>query len=219
MRMNKIVLSIALVMGLFSLGAASAVAGDDALYDAPIPADKSLVRFLNAQQAPGTSVVLNGQTYTLDADVLSKYKIIAGGTSKVSAQNAEITADFQPKKFYTVVIGATSAGLQPITVLEDSIAKNRSGSSLTFYNLTAGSADLAVKLKGKSKNVFSKVTQGTQAFREIVPIDLGVDVIVDGKVAKSFEKVSLSASDRQSVIATSVGNEVRAFVVSNSIEE
>jgi hypothetical protein len=106
-----------------------------------------------------------------------------------------------------------------ISVVEDKIAQNRSGSSINFYNVTASPADLALKLKGKSKNVFSGVKPGGEAFREIIPVDLGIDVMAGGKVVKSFDKVSLSATDRQNVVATLVGSEVRAFVVTTAIDK
>lgn len=212
---------IRLITSLLLIGlwfSASARAGDDALYDAPIPADKSLVRFLNAKQAPGLTVTINGQPYEVETDVLSDYKIVSGGEATVDGVNSTAKFKFEPKKFYTIVVDGAASGLQPLAVLEDKIAQNRSGSSLTFYNMTASSADLALKLKGKSKNVFAGVKQGGQAFREIIPVDIGIDVLVDGKVAKSFEGVKLSATERQSVVAILVGKEVRAFVVPNSIE-
>lgn len=212
---------VRLITSLLLIGlwfTAPARAGDDALYEAPIPADKSLVRFLNAKQAPGMTVTINGQPFEVETDVLSAYKIVSGGEATIDGANSNLKFSFEPKKFYTVVVDGAASGLQPIAVLEDKVAQNRSGSSLSFYNMTAGAADLALKLKGKSKNVFSGVKQGEQAFREIIPVDIGIDVVVDGKVAKSFDSVKLSATDRQSVVAILVGKEVRAFVVPNGIE-
>lgn len=196
----------------------AALCADDALYDAPIPAGSSFVRFLNRSIPAGEVVTMSGESFTLTADVMSPYRLITGADFDISFGGATEKQTIVAGKFYTIALGREENGLKPIIFMEDKTPENPEKAALYVYNFSDKPIDVNARVNGSSKTAFSAVPSGTSAFREVKPIDLGLDVVVSGAVLYSFEDISLTTTDSGSLIAFSSGDTTKATWVKNSIE-
>jgi hypothetical protein len=207
---------VALALAIVSTFSTQILANDAGLYDAPIPADKSMVRFLNAKLKSGISLDFSGQKYDLDAVILSNYRIIGNGTYTISEGSAKTEAKFEPGKFYTVAVGIDAAG--GIVVIQDKDVENPSKSSLTFYNFSAGPANLSLRLNGDSKILFKDLVPSGMASKELPVIDIGLEVSGGGKQMAELDKVSLTAKDRQNVVVIDTPNGPAGFLAATGID-
>ena len=121
-------------------------------------------------------------------------------------------------KFYTIALGREENGLKPIIVMEDKTPENPERSALYVYNFSDKPIDVNARINGSSKTVFSAVPPGTSAFRDVKPIDLGLDLIVAGAILGSFEDISLTTTSSGSLIVYSSGGDIRSTWINNAIE-
>lgn len=202
---------------LFSSGVSSA--GDGGLYDAPIPADKSLVRFVNVKMKAGVAVDFSGQKYDVGPVALSNYRIVGNGDYSISDGKTSVNAKLEPGKYYTIAVGADVVGQPGIVVIADKRVENPSKSSISFYNFSGNPADLALRLKGESKILFKGVTPGSVASKELPVVDIGVEVSEGDKKVTELEKVSLTAKERQNVVLIDAPNGPTGFLVTTGIDQ
>ena len=192
------------------------LSNDAALYDAPIPADRSLVRFLNVKLKSGVSVEFSGQQFEIDQAALSNYRIVGNGTFTITDGTASTEAKFEPGKFYTVAVGASQGG---IVVIPDNDVENPSRSAISFYNFSSAPANLALRLNGDSKVLFKDLVPGAMASKELPVIDIGLEVTEGNKTVTEIEKVSLTARERQNVIVVDTANGPVGFVIPTGIDQ
>ncbi|MBB2820013.1 UNVERIFIED_ORG: hypothetical protein GGD59_003276 [Rhizobium esperanzae] len=192
-------------------------ANDAALYDAPIPADKSLVRFLNVKLKSGVSLDFSGQKFEVAPVVLSNYRLLANGAYKISDGTTFAEGTFEPGRFYTVAIGVDTDSEQGIVVISDKAVENPSKSALTFYNFSTRSANLSLRLNGDSKVLFKDLAPAAMASKELPAVDIGLEVS-EGDTKVSVEKVSLTAKDRQNFIVIDTPNGPAGFLTATAID-
>ncbi len=205
-----------LVFAAFFLSGGICHAGDDGLYDAPIPSDKSLIRFINAELKPNVVVEFSGQKFQIDQAALSNYRIVGNGTYTITDGTASAEAKFEPGKFYTVAVGASQVG---IVVIPDNDVENPSRSALSFYNFSSAPANLALRLNGDSKVLFKDLVPGAMASKELPVIDIGLEVTEGDKKVIDIEKVSFTAKQRQNVIVVDTANGPAGFVIPTGIDQ
>lgn len=187
---------------------------DAGLYDAPIPADKSLVRFVNVKLKSGVALDFSGQKFDLEPVALSNYKLIGNGAYTITDGQASATATLEPGKYYTVAAGGDS-----IVVIADKEVENPSKSALTLYNFSSAPADLALKLNGQSKELFADVAPSTMASKELPVIDIGFAVSEGDKTVSEVEKVSLTAKERQNVVVVDTPNGPASYLIATGIDQ
>ena len=195
------------------------LANDAGLYDAPIPADKSLVRFVNVKMKQGLTLDFSGQKFDVDPVALSGYRILSNGAYKISDGKASVDANLEPGKFYTIAVGANAGGQEGIVVISDNSVENPSKSSLSLYNFSAAPADLSLRLKGQSKVLFDDVAPGAMASKELPVIDIGLEVSEGDKKFTELDNVSLTAKQRQNVVVVDTPNGPTSFLVPTGIEQ
>ncbi|MDF0700408.1 alginate O-acetyltransferase AlgF [Rhizobium sp. MC63] len=194
------------------------LANDAGLYDAPIPADKSLVRFLNVKLKSGVNLDFSGQKFEVDAAVLSNYRMIGNGSYKVSDGSTSAEANLEPGKYYTIAVGADAAGQNGIVVIADKGVENPSKSALSFYNFSMNPADLSLRLNGDTKVLFKDLSPAAMATKELPVIDIGLEVSEGGSKIAEVEKISLTAKGRQNVVVIDTANGPAGFVAATGIE-
>ncbi|WP_209444085.1 alginate O-acetyltransferase AlgF [Rhizobium sullae] len=211
---------IALVLGGASAGTFSThlLANDAGLYDAPIPADKSLVRFLNVKLKNGVSLDFSGQKFDVDPVALSNYRLIGNGSYKISDDASSTEATLEPGKFYTVAVGADGAGQKGIVVIPDKEVENPSKSALSFYNFSTKPANLSLRLNGDSKVLFKNLAPAAMASKELPVIDIGLEVSEGDRKVTELAKVSLTAKDRQNVVVVETPNGPAGFLAATGID-
>lgn len=187
---------------------------DAGLYDAPIPADKSLVRFVNVKLKSGVALDFSGQKFDLEPVALSNYRLIGNGAYTISDGQASASATLEPGKYYTVAVGG-----EGIVVIADKEVENPSKSALTFYNFSSAPADLALKLNGQSKELFTHVAPSTMASKELPVIDIGLAVTEGDKMVTEVEKVSLTAKERQNVVVVDTPNGPASYLIATGIDQ
>lgn len=209
-------LTVRFAIALFAgLGAMPLNALADAgLYDAPIPADKSLVRFVNVKLKSGVALDFSGQKFDLEPVALSNYRLIGNGAYTISDGQASASATLEPGKYYTVAVGG-----EGIVVIADKEVENPSKSALTFYNFSSAPADLALKLNGQSKELFTDVAPSTMASKELPVIDIGLAVTEGDKMVTEVEKVSLTAKERQNVVVVDTPNGPASYLIATGIDQ
>ncbi|PDT80351.1 alginate O-acetyltransferase AlgF [Sinorhizobium sp. BJ1] len=190
------------------------LAGDAALYDAPIPADKSLVRFLNVKLKSGVILDFSGQKLDVDAIVLSNYRALANGSYKISDGASSAEAKLEAGKLYTIAVGAADG----IVVIQDKDVENPSKSALSFYNFSAQPANLLLRLDGDSKALFKDLAPAGMASKELPVIDIGLEVTEGDKKVMDVEKVSLTAKERQNIVVVETANGPTAFAAVTGID-
>ncbi|MEJ8476685.1 hypothetical protein [Roseibium algae] len=212
-------LALVAVFVLMVAGTSSSVIAEDALYEAPIPADKSLVRFVNAKLKNGLVVDFSGQKFSVDGKALSAYNIIQNGSYTIADGISSKDAVLEPGKFYTVAVGAEIDSEPTIIVIEDKAVDNPSKSALTFYNFASKPADLALALKGDTRKLFEGVAPGSMSSRELPAIDIGLLASVNDQPVFEAEAISLAADKRQNVVVleTSVG--VKAYLAMTALSK
>lgn len=200
----------------FSFMASLASAGDGGLYDAPIPADKSLVRFVNVKLKSGVALDFSGQQFAVEPVALSNYRIVGNGTYTITDGQASAQAKLEPGKYYTVAVGVDQGG---IVVIADKAVENPSKSALSIYNFSSAPANLALRLNGDSKVLFKDVVPGAMASKELPVIDIGLEVTEGDKKITEVEKVSLTAKQRQNVVVVDTANGPVGFIIPTGIDQ
>ena len=218
LKSNNLCMAMA-VISCAIISPVNAMANDAALYDAPIPADKSLVRFVNVKMKQGLTLDFSGQKFDVDAVALSGYKILSNGAYKISDGKASVDATLEPGKYYTIAVGADAGGQEGIVVIADASVENPSKSSLSIYNFSGAAADLSLRLKGQSKVLFDDVAPGSMASKELPVIDIGLEVSEGDKKFTELEKVSLTAKQRQNVVVVDTPSGPTSFIVPTGIEQ
>jgi hypothetical protein len=188
---------------------------DAGLYDAPIPVDKSLIRFVNVKLRSGVTLDFSGQKFSVEPVALSNYKMIGNGTYDLSDGQTSAKAAFQPGKFYTIAVGAAEG----LVVIQDKDVENPSKSSLSIYNFSSTPTDLALRLKGESKALFKDVAPASMASKELPVIDIGLSISKGEKTVKDVDKVSLTAKERQNVVVVDSQNGPVSYVISTGIDK
>ncbi|WP_269582916.1 alginate O-acetyltransferase AlgF [Roseibium sp. Sym1] len=201
------------------VGASTWSVAEDALYEAPIPADKSLVRFVNAKLKNGLVVDFSGQKFSVDGKALTAYHIIQNGSYSIGDGITTTDAVLEPGKFYTVAVGAENAGGAPILVIEDKAVDNPSKSALTFYNFASQPADLALALKGDKRTLFEAVAPGGMSSKELPAIDIGLLASSDGEQVLEVESVSLTADKRQNVVVLETSGGITAYLAATELDK
>ncbi|CTQ56359.1 Alginate O-acetyl transferase AlgF [Roseibium album] len=209
---------VALVMIAFQ-GAVTSVTADDALYEAPIPADKSLVRFVNAKLKNGIVLDFSGQKFGVDGKALSAYHIIQNGDYVIGDGLSAVNVKLESGKFYTVAVGAEIADGVSIVVIEDKAVENPSKSALSFYNYARQPVDLALVLKGDTRTLFKDAAPGSMASRELPAIDIGLQVQNGTGVIFETDSVSLTADKRQNVVVLETAAGVGAYLVATELNK
>jgi len=214
-RAIPVALAMAAAVGAFPLQVS---ANDAGLYDAPIPADKSLVRFLNVKLKGGVSLDISGRKFDVEAVVLSNYQIVDTGPFTISDGAASTDAKLEAGKFYTIAIGAEAIAGKSIVVIDDKAVENPSKSALSFYNFSTQAADLSLLLNGDSKVLFKDVPPAGAASKELPAIDIGLEVSGGDKKVTEVQNVSLTAKDRQNVVVVSTPNGPSGFLTATGID-
>lgn len=215
---SKLLWAFSFLIAVLQFGTA-ARADEASLYDAPIPADKALVRFLNVKLKFGTQIDMSGQAFSLGSLVLSPYSIVQNGSYVITEGEAEKEFTFEPGNFYTVAVGFEHEGSESIVVLNDKEVENPSKSLLTFYNFSQGEADLSLKLKGDKRVLFKAVQPGEMNSKELPVIDIGLEASVEGKPAGDYEAVALTADKPRNVVVVENSSGVSAHLLTTEISK
>ncbi len=219
--MKKSLLSLLCAPLLFAwaLAISGTAYSDAALYDAPIPADKSLVRFVNAKLDSDASVDFSSTSYRVGSEALSGYHIIQNGTYDISDGSSSVQATLEPGKFYTVAIGVELDTPQTVLVIKDKDVKNPSKSALSFYNFSGTAADLALRLNEDTRTLFSGIEPGSMDSRELPAVDIGLVVTAGGAEVLSADSVTLAADKRQNVLVLHISGAPAAYVIETKLEK
>jgi Alginate O-acetyl transferase AlgF len=124
---------IALMFLLFG-NVGLAMAGDEALYDAPPPPDSAFFRVLNADpDDKNVNVSLGDHQIKSVAKGISPYVIVKAGDQTVKGLNTDVPVTLKAGAFYTLAI--VSAGGQT-KLFDDKVLNDPAKSRLFFYNMS-----------------------------------------------------------------------------------
>jgi hypothetical protein len=189
-------------------GCAAALAAAPLLYETGPAQDSAFVRFVN-----GTGQKL---------DVVAGKSRLALATDKPVSDfqsvkpNIDIKGDFEgtgvrspiavktaPGAFATVV-ASVPAGQKAVatTILSETPDDfNALKASIAFYNVDAGCKGAAVQVAGRNVALFTGVAQGSSQRRAINPVQVGVQLMCDGKPrGNAIDLGTLQAGQRYSLV-------------------
>lgn len=192
---------------------------EDGLYEAPIPADKSLIRFINARLSFETELTLSDVQIDVEPEALSPYQIIDNGAYTLRFNDNEMTADFAAGAFYTIALDAASQADTSIVVIEDILPENPSRSALTFYNFSDAPASLYLELKGDERALFEQIAPGSMVTKALPPIELGVIVRVGDTVVLKEQAVAFTADQHRNVVVLSNTGETLGYITATQIDK
>lgn len=209
---------LALTVAVFAIiSAPIALKAQDGLYEAPIPADKSLIRFINAKLTFDAQITLTDVDIAVEAEALSPYQIIDNGAYRLRFNDQEIGADFKAGAFYTIALDSGSKAEAPLVVIEDTPPENPSRSSLTFYNFSDGPASLSLQLKGDERALFEAVAPGSTATKELPAIELGLIVRAADRVIMEAPAVTFTSDLHHNVVVLSNTGETVGYMTTTEI--
>lgn len=200
---------------LLALFAPLSIAKADGLYDAPVPAGSSYVRFLNADVAAETGAALDGRAIDFGSLLLTPYQLVPAGEHALTTGKATEVINVAAGAFYTVALHAE--GPKSVTVIEDEAITNPAFAKLFFYNFTDTAAGLLADVGGDSVRVFSDLGAARTAAREVQPFDVVFSVTVGGDQLEPLERSVLQRHVGTSIFVVEHEGQYVADIAENSV--
>lgn len=207
---NHIKKSIFVIFAMFSMVFSNMAVADDALYEAPIPANKVFVRFLEANGITGTQVSVDTKVISVEKGVLSPYRLFDSGDLNVSYADQEQNISFEAQRYYTLVLASTAAEAKKITIVRDEEIKKRGFSAINLYNYSTKSVTLMARLGDKKRPIFEDVVVGEYMYRQIGARDIGLDVVIDGSVVATIAELGLVADIPGNLVLSDINGQLAA---------
>ncbi|WP_395813123.1 alginate O-acetyltransferase AlgF [Devosia sp.] len=211
--------SISRMMATLALGsgllAATVLAGEAGLYDAPPPPDAAYLRVLNAGSGGSLALTVADAAFDVGAGALSPYEFVTNGSYDATLASSTLTLSLQAQKYYTIIVPAD--GSAP-TVVEDAPLANPARAGLYFYNATSKPLQLDAKVNGKQAAIFKDVAPGETKFREVNPFEVAF-IVVDGTApAVELPATAMVRQQGMSVVAMPTADGVTAIQSVNSVQ-
>lgn len=211
--------SISRMMATLALGsgllAATVLAGEAGLYDAPPPPDAAYLRVLNAGSGGSLALTVADAAFDVGAGALSPYEFVTNGSYDATLASSTLALSLQAQKYYTIIVPAD--GSAP-TVVEDAPLANPARAGLYFYNATSKPLQLDAKVNGKQAAIFKDVAPGETKFREVNPFEVAF-IVVDGTApAVELPATAMVRQQGMSVVAMPTADGVTAIQSVNSVQ-
>jgi alginate O-acetyltransferase complex protein AlgF len=203
---------LVLALGI-AMGAHSARAGDEGLYDPLPPEGSAFVRFIHADaDADEATPSINGKAYdSVSFGGVKPYNVLKQGEGKISFGSANSTYAFQSGKYYSVILKDGK-----LAVVDEPINTNQLKAQVLIYNLT-DKPELSLKTQDGKVSVAGPAAPGAHAEREINPVKVNFAVFSGEEKITDVPAMALERKQSYVVAVMNKGGEVKADIVKSEL--